>query len=93
MLLYTETLKFIPLASAERRGVRPLGAPAVRVVRVPLAGHVAQLLQPDHLLLHERPLQGRIPADNAPRAGPASLLLLNPLLAERRRRTQLRSYR
>lgn len=63
---------------------------AVRVVRVPLAGHVAQLLQPNHLLLHERPIPGRIPTDYVPRTGSAALLLPAPLPGQQRR-TQLRS--
>lgn len=33
-----------------------LGSPALRLVRVPLVGDVTLLLQPHHLLLHERAL-------------------------------------
>ncbi|KAG7308056.1 hypothetical protein JYU34_006696 [Plutella xylostella] len=43
-----------------RRQVEPVARHAVPVVREPLAGHVAHLLQPAHLLLHEPPLQERI---------------------------------
>jgi len=53
-------------------GVRDVAArveqPAVRVVRVPLASHIAHVLQPVDLLLHEHPIQGRFRVGPAQRA-------------------------
>lgn len=42
--------------------------PAVRVVPVPLAGHVAHVLQPAHLLLDEHAVPGRFRGRAAQRA-------------------------
>lgn len=42
--------------------------PAVRMVPVPLAGHVAHVLQPADLLLDEHPVPGRFRDRSAQRA-------------------------
>jgi len=42
--------------------------PAVRLVPVPLAGHVAHVLQPADLLLDEHPVPGRFRGGSAQRA-------------------------
>lgn len=53
--------------------VRFVGRSAVRVVRFPLAGHVARVLQPARLLLDERALPRRVRAHAAARAAAASV--------------------
>lgn len=55
-ILFVSAAKPRYLVPAERRRRRRVVAAAVRLVRMPLAGHVPQLLQSGHLLLHERAL-------------------------------------
>lgn len=60
--------------SDDRQRGRQLGPAAVRVVRLPLASHVAQLLQSDHLLLHEREVPTGVPAAGGDDRAPVLLL-------------------
>lgn len=68
-------------AAAQRQRVRRLEAFALCLVRIPLAGHVAQLLQSHYLLLHECALSRRLPTDHVPGTGSAALLLPASLFA------------
>lgn len=62
-------------AAAQRQRFHRLEASALRLVCIPLACHVAQLLQSHHLLLHECTLSRRLPTDHVPCARAAALLL------------------
>lgn len=72
-------------------GVRDVAArveqPTVRVVRVSLAGHIAHVLQPADLLLHEYPVPSRFRVGAAQRAG--TRVLAGP--SDRRRPARVHS--